>query len=94
MRLGVQYYRPPNPDRLDGEFDYRNLKKHGLEIVQFWVPWRCVEPEPGKWVFDEYGRRFRLAEKQALKVLVQLLPEAAPEWVFHFTNKRPPSPLE
>jgi len=80
MKLGIQYYRPPNPDRVDWEIDYPNMKEAGLEVIRFWVPWRCVEPEQGTWVFDDYDRLFRLAEQHGLKVLVQLIPEAAPEW--------------
>ena len=80
MKLGIQYYRPPNPDRMDWEIDYPNMKAAGLEVIRFWVPWRCVEPEQGAWDFDDYDRLFSLAEQHGLKVLVQLLPEAAPEW--------------
>ena len=73
MKLGIQYYRPPNPDRVDWEIDYPNMKEAGLEVIRFWVPWRCVEPEQGTWVFDDYDRLFRLAEQHGLKVLVQLI---------------------
>jgi len=80
MYIGVQYFRPPNPLPEDWEGDLKTIRDHGIKLIRFWLPWRYVEPEKGTWRFEDYDRLFELSAKNGLKVLVQLVPESAPDW--------------
>jgi len=80
--IGTQYYRPPNPERQAWETDLAIIKKKGFDVVRFWVYWAKVNPRPGVWDFSDYDCLFDLAEKNGLKVLIQLVPESQPDWFF------------
>jgi len=54
MILAAQYYRPPFPERRYWKEDLDGMKDAGLNALQLWVLWSWVEPEPGRFVFDDY----------------------------------------
>ena len=54
MILGTQYYRPPFPERDLWHQDLAAMVKAGLDTVQLWACWGWIEPEPGRYRFDDY----------------------------------------
>lgn len=81
MLTGIQYFRDPNPAEELWEKDLHDIAVAGFGFIGCWVPWRYVNPADGHWEFEKYGRLLRLAEKNGLKVRIQLVPESAPDWV-------------
>ena len=67
ISLGAQYYRPPFPGDRYWEDDLARMAASGLNTVQLWVLWGWVEPEPGRFVFDDYDRLVELAGRKGLK---------------------------
>jgi len=65
------------------ERDIANIKKLGFNAVRGWVSWAHTEPEPGKFIFDDVDLLMDLAEKNGLRVILQIYLEAAPDWVVH-----------
>ncbi len=63
------------------EMDIGNVKKLGFNAVRYWVDWLTVEPEPGVWNLDFIDRLMDLAEKNGLKVIIQLYLDSAPNWI-------------
>ncbi len=80
MLIGTQYLRPPNPDPEHWEGDLRNIQTLGFSLVRCWLLWRSVEPKEGHWQWDPYDRFMELAERHGLSVVIQLIPEAQPQW--------------
>lgn len=78
--FGTQYYRPPQPLAKYWEDDFRNIKDSALDIVRFWIYWRWMERQPGRYFWDDTDRLFDLAEKHGLSVHPLLFLESAPEW--------------
>jgi beta-galactosidase len=81
MIFGVQYYRPPFPDKKYWLDDFPNIKNAGFNTIQFWVPWGWVEPEPGRFVFDDYDELMAMALKHNLNVVLSLSAELQPYWI-------------
>ncbi|UCG01345.1 MAG: beta-galactosidase [Candidatus Heimdallarchaeota archaeon] len=61
--------------------DIENMKKLGFNSVKFWVDWLTVEPEPGVWNLSFIDPLMKLAEKNELKVIMQLYLDSAPNWI-------------
>lgn len=61
--------------------DIENMKKLGFNSVKFWVDWLTVEPEPGVWNLSFIDPLMELAEKNKLKVIMQLYLDSAPNWI-------------
>jgi len=61
--------------------DIENIKKLGFNAVRYWIDWLTVEPEPGVWNLDFIDRLMGLAEKNGLKVIIQLYLDSAPNWI-------------
>ncbi|MHA2247802.1 MAG: beta-galactosidase [Candidatus Hodarchaeales archaeon] len=61
--------------------DIENMKKLGFNSVKFWIDWLFVEPEPGVWNLDFIDNLMKLAEKNELKVIMQLYLDSAPNWI-------------
>ncbi|MFH0797229.1 MAG: beta-galactosidase [Candidatus Omnitrophota bacterium] len=81
MILGVQYYRPPFPEEKYWEDDFVRIKDAGLDIVQLWIVWAWVEPGPGRFIFDDYDRLVKLADKHGLGVILSTIAEVQPYWI-------------
>jgi beta-galactosidase len=80
MQLGVQYYRDPNPPEKFWRKDLADIARAGMAAIGCWIPWRYINPAPGRWEVAKYRRLFDLAHGNGLKVRVQLVPESAPDW--------------
>ncbi|MFX1283541.1 MAG: beta-galactosidase [Promethearchaeota archaeon] len=61
--------------------DIENIRKLGFNSVKFWVDWLTVEPEPGVWNLNFIDPLMELAEKNKLKVIMQLYLDSAPNWI-------------
>ncbi len=81
--IGTQFYRHPNPPPEDWDRDLTLIRDSGLTIVRTWLYWLRTNPSPGKWDFSDYDRFVESAAKYDLKVLIQLVPECAPQWFIH-----------
>ena len=81
INLGVQYYRPPFPDKRYWEADLARIADSGLNAIQLWVVWSWVEPSPGEFLFDDYDRLVELAEKNGLGVVLSTIAAIHPYWI-------------
>ncbi len=81
INLGVQYYRPPFPEKKYWGDDFARIKDSGLNTVQLWVLWSWVEPKPGQFRFEDYDRLVELAEKNGLGVILSTIAEVQPYWI-------------
>ncbi len=79
--LGSQYYRPPTPTAENWARDIKRMKAAGLNTVQLWAVWGWVEPEEGRFVYDDYDRLVELADKNGLKVVVSTITDLQPFWL-------------
>ena len=79
----VGTYCATSPIRKVEEFgkDFKMIKEHGLNTVGVWVIWGWMEPEPGKYRFDEMDRIFDLAEENGLSIVPAIMPELQPFWI-------------
>ncbi len=82
LLIGAQYFRAPTPLPEEWEGDVALAKELGLDFIQLRVHWRHHEPKRGEYSFDELDRLFDLAEERGLTVVVQLVMESAPDYVF------------
>ena len=81
MLLATQYYRPPFPDRTRWAEDLRQIRDTGLEAIQIWATWAWLEPEPGRFVYDDVDELFEQAGQAGLKVIVNTIAELFPYWI-------------
>ncbi len=81
ISLGAQYYRPPFPEEHFWEDDLARMAASGLNTVQLWILWGWVEPEPGRFVFDDYDRLAEIAGRKGLKVVLSAISEIQPVWI-------------
>lgn len=79
--LGTEYYRPPNPKVEYFSEDMKRIKKAGFTIIRTWYHWQQVNPREGEWDFKNYDKLFKEAEKNNIKVLLQVNIEVPPEWI-------------
>ena len=79
--LGTQYFRPPFPKARFWETDIKSMRDAGLNTVQMWLVWGWIEPEPGRFVFDDYDRMTDLADREGMGVVLSALPEINPFWL-------------
>ncbi|MDD5706066.1 MAG: beta-galactosidase [Kiritimatiellae bacterium] len=80
LKLGVQYYREPNPPEKCWRRDLADIAQAGMSFIGCWVPWRYVNPEQDRWELDPIRRLLDLAAENGLGVRLQLVPESAPDW--------------
>lgn len=80
MKIGVQYYRPPHPQRRHWAGDLAAIKAHGIDCVRTWIYWRTTERVPGRFDWSDYDAFFDAAAQAGLRVAVQLVPEVQPAW--------------
>lgn len=81
MLLATQYYRPPFPDRTRWAEDLHQIRDTGLEAIQIWATWGWLEPEPGRFTYDDVDELFEQAGKVGLKVIVNTIAELFPYWI-------------
>ena len=78
---GAQYYRAPTPAREHWAGDLAAIKAKGFNTVKYWVQWRWSERVEGEYVWDDLDELMVLAEKNDLKVVLNLILDVMPEWV-------------
>ncbi len=79
--LGTQYYRPPFPERRFWSDDLHRMHEVGLNAVQLWAVWGWIEPEPGRYRWEDYDELVELAERQGLRVVISTIAEVQPFWI-------------
>jgi beta-galactosidase len=81
MIIAAQYYRPPFPDRKRWASDMAAMRDAGLRAVYLWACWGWIEPEPGRFVFDDYDELIQLAGDAGLGVIINVIAEIQPFWI-------------
>jgi beta-galactosidase len=61
--------------------DLQKIKGLGFNTVRTWVEWNVGEPREGEYHLENLDLLLRLAEKNGLRVIVQMYVDSAPEWV-------------
>ncbi|MEG0865220.1 MAG: beta-galactosidase [Clostridia bacterium] len=82
MIFGAQYYRYPFPDETCWVQDMANMKALGFNAVKLWAVWNHIEPVRGQYHFAELDRLMELAMQNGLRVVVNIIPEGAPAWLY------------
>ena len=81
MILGTQYYRPPFPERRLWRDDLASMVAAGLDTVQLWACWGWIEPEPGRYRFEDYDELMEVAADAGLRVVISTIAEIQPFWI-------------
>ncbi|MGD0441616.1 MAG: alpha-amylase family protein [Acidimicrobiales bacterium] len=81
MILGTQYYRPPFPQRQLWHKDFADIVAAGLDTVQLWACWGWIEPEPGRYRFEDYDELMQEAADAGLRVVISTIAEIQPFWI-------------
>ena len=79
--MGFQYYRAPTPDKTLWAKDLEKIASDGYNTVKYWIQWRWNEPEEGKFYFDDIDELMDLAEKNGLKVVLNIILDVSPIWL-------------
>jgi len=79
--LGVQYYRPPFPEKMHWAKDFGRIKESGFNTVQLWACWGWIESEPGTYRFDDYDEHIERAAENDLQVVMSTVAEIQPFWI-------------
>jgi beta-galactosidase len=81
--FGSQYYRAPSPHKNEWENDLKNMAAYRFNTVKFWVQWRWNNPAEGKYYFDDIDRLMNLAQKYKLHVMLNVIFDVAPAWIYN-----------
>jgi beta-galactosidase len=81
MFIGVQYYRPPFPEKRLWDEDLKKIKDWGIDAVQLWACWGWIEPSPEEFIFDDYDYIVEKAIKNGLKIVISTIAEIQPFWI-------------
>ena len=81
INVGAQYYRPPNPPRSDWSRDLARMHDQGFNTVKLWCCWSWMNPEPGRFDFDDIDELMDLAAKHELAVVLNTILENCPYWL-------------
>jgi len=81
MRFVMQYTKPPFPTQDRWEDDLRHIAETGFDTIVASVLWSWVEPEAGKFEFDDLDRLVDLAAAHGLDVILCLFAEVQPVWI-------------
>ncbi|MCX7917954.1 MAG: beta-galactosidase, partial [bacterium] len=81
MFIGVQYYRPPFPEKKFWDEDLEKIKDSGIDVVQLWACWGWIEPKPGEFNFEDYDSLIEKIIKIKLKVVISTIAEIQPFWI-------------
>lgn len=88
---GTQYYRCPTPLPDQWDTDLANIRKSGMNTIKIWAQWRSNCPKEGVYDFEDVKTLLDLAEKHDLKVVINVIMDVAPAWLF---EKYPESVME
>ena len=78
--IGIQYYRPPTPPVEEFKEDLIHISNLGFEAIKIWLYWGWHEIFPGQFVWEDIDYLFDLAEDIGLKIVPNIIMEAAPSW--------------
>lgn len=82
LPFGTQYYRAPTPLREDWRQDLQNIRGYGFNTIKLLVLWRWSNPGEGRYYFDDLDELMDLAEKNGLKVILNVLFDVVPAWFY------------
>ena len=77
---GAQYYRAPTPEPEVWDQDLEHMRRLGFNTVKYWVQWRWSERRPGVYFWEDLDALMRLAEKNGLRVILNLICDGMPVW--------------
>ncbi len=63
--------------------DIETIKSLGFNTIRTWVDWASAEPERDTWNFETLDDILSLAEKEGLKVIIQIYTDSAPNWLIN-----------
>ena len=79
---GTQFFRPPSPPRAMRREMLENIAEElKFNLIRLWPNWDFVNPEPGKWIFDEVEELMSYCDELGLQVLCGLMYELQPWWL-------------
>jgi beta-galactosidase GanA len=81
INVGAQYYRPPNPPRSDWSRDLARMRDYGFNTVKLWCCWSWMNPEPGRFDFDDIDELMDLSAAHELAVVLNTILENCPYWL-------------
>ncbi len=81
MILSAQYYRPPFPEGRHWIDDMKAIRQAGLNAVYLWACWGWIEPEPGRFRFEDYDALIEAADAAGLGVVINTVAEIQPFWI-------------
>lgn len=61
--------------------DLEKIRELGFNSIRYWIDWAAIEPKPNTWVLDHLDHLMDEAERNGLKVIIQLYLESAPNWL-------------
>ncbi len=79
---GAVYFRKSNPPEEDWARDHATAARIGMNIFRHWFMWSAIEVAPGKYDWSDYDRMMDLAAKNGINVVIAVLDNCAPEWLF------------
>lgn len=80
--FGFQYYRSPTPYADQWENDLRQIAHKGFNCVKYWIQWRASSPAEDVFQFDDIRTLMDLAERQGLRVVLNVIFDVAPAWFY------------
>ena len=80
--FGAQYYRAPTPLREDFRHDLETFAGYGFNTIKIWLQWRWNNPAEGEYDFSDMKELLDLSEEFGLKVIINIICDAAPAWFF------------
>lgn len=80
--FGTQYYRPPTPTMEEWEEDLINIQHAGFDSIKIWMMWRWHARRRDTFEWQDTDELFRLCGKLGLKINVNFILDAAPDWVY------------
>lgn len=78
---GTQYYRAPHPPQGEWGRDLELIKKYGFNTIKLFAMWTWLHEKPNKYNFSDTDRLMDLADKNSLKVVINITLEDAPYWL-------------